>query len=390
VRIDPLDTMTTRGTRGAYRKEDRIALPPELQKELVEKAAAKYCNCQELAKHLNIPKSSVHYYRIGRLTMPVSILENMLEVADDASLEGKVRELGKTKDRLWAIEHAKNIYIDMCKERVRLPTRDDLRLNDDLRRQAAAIVSYLLAEGSVWMQKEKWGEYAANITFAEHETDIYNHFRSLCRDVFGYDVGPAQRPGNDAKAIRGFTYSRFVAEWLIEFGVPTGDKASMESHLPDWVMNSTDRATWIAALQPICDGEGCVSISLSRGLQGFSIAQSRHPDLDLGALPKGAGTRMNTRNMTICELENKLVFGIPVLDYCSLTARSELLDDSRILLRRMGLHPKLRIVSLYLKDDGYWSCNWRIIFPKADACRILDDGLVTRDLKRYGLELFTH
>jgi hypothetical protein len=73
-----------------------------------------------------------------------------------------------------------------------------------------------------------------------------------------------------------------------------------------------------------------------------------------------------------------------------MTARSGLLDDSTVLFRRLGLHPKLRIASLYLKNDGYWSCNWRISFPRADARRILDEGLVTQDLKRYGLELFTY
>jgi hypothetical protein len=357
---------------------------------LVEKAAAKYGNCQELAKHLNIPKSSVHYYRIGRLTMPVSVMENILEIADDRDLKERVSGLGIAKDRLWAIEHAKSVYIEMCKERVRLPTRDDLHLNDDVRRLAASIVSYLLAEGSIWMQKEKWGEYAANITFAEHETDLYNHFRSLCRDVFRYDVGPAQKPGNDAKAIRGFIYSRFVAEWLVEFGVPAGDKASMESHLPDWVMNSTDRATWVAALQPICDGDGCVSISLKQGLHGFSIVQSRHTDLNVCEPPKRAGPRSNARNLPIYELQNRFVFGVPVLDYCSMTARSGLLDDSAILFRRLGLHPRLKIASLYLKDDGYWSCNWIVSFPRADLRRILEEGLVTQELKRYGLELFTY
>ncbi|MBU1914385.1 MAG: hypothetical protein KJ563_04235, partial [Candidatus Thermoplasmatota archaeon] len=251
--------MNERGTRGAYRKEDRVSLPPGLQKELVEKAAARYGNCQELAKRLDIPKSSVHYYLVGRLTMPVSVLEKMLAIADDKGLEEQIGEHGTTKDRLWAIEHAKSVFIDMCKERVRLPSREDLRLNDDLRRRTAALVSYVLAEGSVWILKEKWGEHAVNITFAEHETDLYRHFRSLCREVFRYDIGPAQRPGNNARAIRGFIYSRYVAETLVNLGVPVGDKASVESHMPDWVMESTDRATWVAALQPICDGEGCVS-----------------------------------------------------------------------------------------------------------------------------------
>ena len=148
--------MAGRGTRGAYRKEDRVSLPPELQKELVEKAATKYGNCQELSKHLNIPKSSVHYYLVGRLTIPVSVLDEMVKVADDNDLERRIRERGITKDRTWANELAISVYREMCREKLRLPTRDELEKDDDLRRKAAAIVSYVLAEGSVWLQKEKW------------------------------------------------------------------------------------------------------------------------------------------------------------------------------------------------------------------------------------------
>lgn len=363
-------------------------MPGELQRELVEKAAASCGNCQELAKRLNIPKSSVHYYLIGRLTMPVSILEHMLAAASDEHLERRVRELGATKDRLWAVEHAKAVFIDKCRDSVRLPSRQDLRENDNLRRDAAAIVSYLLTEGSVWMQKQRCGEHAANVTFAEHETDLYNHFGSLCKRVFRYNIGPPQKPGNSARAIRGFIYSRFVVESLINLGVPVGDKASMESHLPDWVMDSDDRATWIAALQPIFDGEGCISISLGYGLHGFSVAQSRHTDIDFIILPPEPTSRLSTRCMTLGELRKRHVHGIPVLDYCSMTARSGILDDSAILLRRLGLQPRVAVSSLYLKDDGFWSCNWRILFRRSDMRRILHYGLVTQDLKRYGLALF--
>jgi hypothetical protein len=242
----------------------------------------------------------------------------------------------------------------------------------------------------VWILKQKWDEHAVNITFAEHETDLYRHFRSLCRNVFLYDIGPPQRPGNNARAIRGFIYSRYVAEALVDLGVPAGDKASVESHLPDWVMESTDRATWIAALQPICDGEGCVSISSKQGLHGFSIAQSRHSDLDLWVLPRRVGSRMTARTLSLSEIGDRHVFGVPLPDYCGLTARSGLLDDSASLFRRLGLHPRVKLVSLYLKDDGFWSCNWRISFPKSDVRGILEDGLVIQDLKRYGLALFSY
>jgi hypothetical protein len=373
--------MPERGTRGAYRKEDRVQLPGELQKELVEKAASKYGNCQELAKHLNIPKSSVHYYRIGRLTMPESVLKSMLEIANDEDLRERIEAVCVTKDRMWAIEYAKSVYIESCKDKLRLPTRDELLRNDELRRKAATIVSYLLAEGSVWMQKEKWGEYAANITLSDEETGLYNHFRTLCHEVFRYDIGPPQKPGNGARAIRGFIYSRFVAEWLIEKGVPVGDKAQVGPRLPDWVMSSDDKETWIAALQPLCDGEGCARI-----FGGFSFTQSRHSDLDLDTLPRDRGTPINGRTFGMGRLKVKMVYGIPAIDYCLMTARSELLDDALMLLNRLGLKPKIKLDSLYLKDDGFWSCNWAIYFPRSDARDLLRMGLVTDERKRHTLE----
>jgi hypothetical protein len=374
--------MPERGTRGAYRKEDRVQLPAELQKELVEKAAAKYGNCQELAKHLNIPKSSVHYYRIGRLTIPESVLKSLLGIANDESLRERIKAARVTKDRMWAIEYAKSVFIESCKDRVTLPAREDLARNDELRRKAAGIVSYLLAEGSIWMQKEKWGEYAANITLHEQETGMYNHFRTLCREVFRYDIGPPQRPGNEARAIRGFIYSRFVAEWLIENGVPVGDKAQAGPKLPEWVMNSDDKGTWIAALQPLCDGEGCV-----RDYGRFSFTQSRHSDLDLDTLPRDIGAPRGGRTLGMGRLSVKMVYGMPAIDYCMMTARSELLDDSSLLLIGLGLRPRIRLNSLYLKDDGFWSCNWAVNFPRSDARELLRMGLVRDDLKRHALEV---
>jgi len=364
-----------------------VQLPAELQKELVEKAAVKYGNCQELAKHLNIPKSSVHYYRIGRLTMPESVLKRMLEIANDEDLRERIESVRVTKDRMWAIEYAKSVYIESCKDKLRLPTRDELLRNDELRRKAASIVSYLLAEGSVWMQKEKWGEYAANITLSDEETGLYNHFRTLCHDVFRYDIGSPQKPGNEARAIRGFIYSRFVAEWLIENGMPPGDKAQVGPRLPEWVMNSDDKETWIAALQPLCDGEGSVSVSYEHGFGGFSISQSRHTDLDLGTLPRDSKATGNRRTIGLGCLKQSMVHGVPAIDYCLMTARSELLDDALLLFNRLGLTPKIRLTSLYLKDDGIWSCKWVIRFRKSDATELLQMGLVRDELKRYALEL---
>lgn len=373
--------MNGRGTRGAYRKEDRVSLPPELQKELVGKAAAKYGNCQELAKNLNIPKSSVHYYQVGRLTMPVSVLEEMLKVAGDDDLERKIRDRGITKDRTWANELAISVYREMCREKLRLPTQGDLEKDDNLRRKAAAIVSYVLAEGSVWLQKEKWGECAVNITFGRHETDLYDHFRSLCQEVFLYDIGPAQSPGNGAIAIRGFVYTRFVAEWLIENGVLPGEKSARELHLPDWIMKSNDELTLISALQPWCDGEGHVHRSDASRTRSFSISQSRHSDLDIIIVPLELASFAG-KSIGREKLSEVLVFGIPAIEYCAALFRSTILDDVCVLFNRLGFRPSIKLAAIAHKGDGFWSCIWTMRFDSRDTLELLRKGLITQSRKK--------
>jgi len=370
-----------RGTRGAYRKEDRVALPADLQKELVEKAAAKYGNCQELAKHLRIPKSSVHYYRVGRLTMPVSVLEEMLRIAGDEELRMRVSEKGVAKDRSWATEYAQDVFREMCRDRLRLPTMEELLADDNLRRKAAAIVSYVLAEGSIWLQNQGCGECAVNITFGEHESDLYDHFRNLCKEVFHHDIGPAQAPGNGAVAIRGFIYSRFVAEWLMENGVLPGEKSARELRLPRWVMESGDRETWLAALQPWCDGEGHVQHSPKSSTRSFSITQSRHSGLDICTIPKELASPIG-RSISGGALSHIEIFGAPVVECCSALFRSTVLDDVAELFRRLGLRPKTVLAALRFRNDGFWSCIWTIRFDAADSLQLLRLGLVTQSRKR--------
>jgi len=372
--------MKTRGTRGAYRKEDRVALPPELQKELVEKAAAKYGNCQELAKHLNIPKSSVHYYRIGRLTMPVSVLDHLVRIAGDKSLEERISGRGIVKDRTWANEHAISVFREMCRDRLRLPTKDELERDDELRRKAAAIISYVLAEGSVWLQKEKWGECAVNITFAAHETDLYDHFRSLCRDVFLYDIGPPQKPGNGAVAIRGFIYSRFVAEWLIENGVLPGEKSARDMRLPRWVRHSSDAQTLIASLQPWCDGEGSIALQ-KYGNPSFSLVQARHTDQCFSDLPYTPAIK-GPRHIQKGDLVLLPLYGAPAFQSLTALYRSTILLDVARLFYKLGFNPKVQLSSLYMKNDGYWSCQWRLSIPSFETRMLLDLDLIRQERKK--------
>ncbi len=355
-----------------------MQLPPELQKELVEKAAAKYGNCQELAKHLNIPKSSVHYYRIARLTMPVSVMEQMLEIVGDGDLMKRITELGITKDRTWANEYAVSIYREICRERVRLPMRAELIRDDNLRQNAAALISYILAEGSVWIKGNRYDEGIVNITFASHEGDLYSHFRILCREVFDYDIGDPQEPGNGAKAIRGFIYSTFIAQWLVSNGVPIGDKSAQEVHLPDWVMSTTDVRTIESALQPWCDGEGHVQGFSNR--PGFTVSQSRHTDLDFGLVLRDDKKGLQ-RDVPMGEIRSLSVYGMNLLELCRTAYRSEVLDDVRGLFIKLGLHPKIDVERIHLKDDGFWSCVWRMRFGGFEARTLAQRRIVTQHRK---------
>ncbi|MEW5748867.1 MAG: hypothetical protein AB1793_08830 [Candidatus Thermoplasmatota archaeon] len=370
--------MCPRGTRGAHRREERVQLPGSLQRRLVEAAAAGFGTLEGLAKGLEVPKSSVHYYRTGRLTLPVSVMERMLELAGDGELEEEVRAAASIKDRTWANSYAAGVHREMCRGRLRLPTREELERDDALRRKAAAIVSYVMAEGSVWIKHNRFDAGMVNITFADHETDLYEHFRSLCRDVFLYDMGPPQEPGNGARAIRGFICSRFVAEWLVENGVPQGEKSAVPVSLPEWVLGSRDEATLISAVQPWFDGEGCVA-SASNSL--LVVGQSRHTDLDMSAIPRGICGRGSGRRMTLGALSTLSLFSVDALGYCRAMCRSEVLDQVAGLVGRLGLSRRVRFTGLRLNDNGFWSASWILTVSGADAIRAADMGRVTQGHK---------
>jgi len=371
--------MCPRGTRGAYRNEERVELPKDLQKELVEKASTRFGTLEKLAKKLELPKSSIHYYRIGRLTLPVSVMEALLKLAGDPELEERVRDASVAKDRTWANAYAAGIHREMCRERVNLPTRQQLEEDDELRRKAAAIISYVMAEGSIWIRHNKFDAGMVNITFADHETDLYDHFRSLCRDVFDYDIGPPQEPGNKARAIRGFICSRFVAEWLIDNGVPVGEKSATNMRLPSWAMKCKDIRTRVAALQPWCDGEGTVAggdVAI-----GFSISQSKHTTLTDDDISYGHANQKYgyISKSALCDIQLE---GHSVLEACDTKFRSAVIDDLKRLCNALGMNPKTDISRLVMKSDGFWSCIWSLRFNKADACRLICLGAITQSAKR--------
>lgn len=322
----------------------------------------------------------MHYYLVGRLTMPRSVLEEMLGIANDEDLTARVIQQGLERDRTWANQYAQSAYRDQLISRLTLPTREDLERDDELRRKAAAIVSYVMAEGSIRMQAKEWGEHAVNITFAAHETDLYEHFRLLVRDVFSYEMGSPQPPGNDAAAIRGFIYSRFIAEWLFENGVLVGEKAKTAYHMPDWVLSSSDTRTLISALQPWCDGEGSVNTMLKEE-PTFALVQSTHADLDFGTVPLRMAAGRSTATIGRGVIRSIHLFGISLEDCCKALFKSEILQDVDLIAHKIGLRPKTCLADMNLKQDGFWSCRWLTSFDALDTLKMVKIGVIRQQRK---------
>lgn len=240
-----------------------------------------------------------------------------------------------------------------------------------------------MAEGSIWIKHNRYDAGMVNITFADHETDLYEHFRSLCNDVFAYDIGPPQKPGNGAKAIRGFICSRFIAEWLIAQGVADGEKSSRDLHLPGWVLQSRHAGTLVAALQPWCDGEGSVT---GRGSPcAFSIPQSRHTLLSDGDVSYSlANLKHGYIGKTV--LSTVTISDTTALNVCRGRFRSSILDDVGRLCVLLGLNPTVDVGRLTMKADGLWSCVWFLTFDQRDTLELYRLGAITQSRKRAHFE----
>ncbi len=224
-------------------------------------------------------------------------------------------------------------------------------MEDNLRRKAAALISYVVAEGSVWIKRNRYDEWIVNTAFADHEEDMYDHFRGSCRDVFNHDIGPCQAPGNGAQAIRGFVYSTLIAQWLVGNGVPIGEELSQEVHLPEWVMQTNHLHATECGLQPGCDEEGSV-VCLNAKRPGLAVCQSRHTDSNFElALAVIDGTLR--RDFSKRDAKRGTIEGTELYSLCRAMYRSEILEDVAVLFRRHGFRAYTDLGVMRLKEDGF-------------------------------------
>jgi hypothetical protein len=161
-----------------------------------------------------------------------------------------------------------------------------------------------------------------------------------------------------------------------------GDKSDRDLHLPKWIIESEDPATWISALQPWCDGEGHVIKGATGVPQGFSMLQARHTDLDYEEVSSMLTCKDHRRTIAAGHLRGHVVHGIPVLQYCGALYRSEILMDVAKLFRKLGFHPRTEVARLFLKNDGLWSCHWSLKIPSHEVTRMATMGIIIQDQKR--------
>lgn len=150
--------------------------------------------------------------------------------------------------------------------------------------------------------------------------------------------------------------------------------------MPKWVTDSDDEKTLIAALQPWFDGEGYVP-TRARQSVGFILAQAKHTDIDCGILP--AKFVQGRSAAWICgrSIDNVSVLGIPLRDYCGTLFRCRVLDEACLLSKRIGLKPRLRLASMRLKNDGFWSAIWVASYGSCDTKKMIRMGVLTQQRK---------
>jgi len=147
------------------------------------------------------------------------------------------------------------------------------------------------------------------------------------------------------------------------------------------VMESEDEKTMVGAIQPFFDGEGHVCLSKDSRRASVIVVQARHTDLDFMVLPRRLGWRGRARTLPSGLLAHSQVYGTDTIAFSSMLYRSEVLDDARTLLRRVGFGPRLRLSSMYLKDDGLWSAHWALSIGTRESLKLADAGILTQSHK---------
>lgn len=79
------------------------------------------------------------------------------------------------------------------------------------------------------------------------------------------------------------------------------------------------------------------------------------------------------------------VYGTNLLDLCRALFRSEILEDVKNLLKKLGYHPRMDIDRIHLKDDGYCSCVWSTQLGGFDAQTLASNGLIIQRRKIHQL-----
>jgi len=155
-------------------------------------------------------------------------------------------------------------------------------------------------------------------------------------------------------------------------------------------MESQDEDTLISALQPWCDGEGCVRVPPFGHRPLFSLTQSRHTDIDFNAVPYAPRDGRCDRTFSVGDLRHMTILGMSALDYLALGCRSEIFDDVMTLFHKLGFKPKNRVQCIHLKDDGFWSVLWIICFSAFETEKLVSMGLITQGRKKCRASITPH
>jgi len=309
---------------------------------------------EELAKSLEISKTTLLDYKSGRALMPVSIY-NLLKrvVGEDPGCPetlppywgqrkgglkaGRKTRLSKSQARLMA--HKSHLSRRIKREKmISMLTK---KLQESKPVLLAEFVGRMLGDGSI----STFPKYFSS------EYESHARMRLLIKELFNYDPKTVKREKYYETRLR-----RISVQVLNKLNIPIGKKSLTNPHVPEFIIKSENKEVISALIRGYFDDEAYVSKSR---IEVSSAVRLRDEEL--------RGIFGNKRSVSI-RLVNEVVKGFK-------PPRSNLLEDIRFLLHKLGINADLKCVRVLFGKTSL-SVEWKLIIIRDDFHKALENNLI--------------
>ena len=310
---------------------------------------------EELAKLLGISKTTLLDYKSGRALMPVSIYNLLKQIVgeDPGSPEtlppywgqrkgglkaGRKTHLSRSQAQLMAYKS----HLSRRIRRKRMISTLTRKLLESKPVFLAEFVGRMLGDGSISVFPKYFS--------SEYESHV--RMRLLVKELFNYKPKTVRRERYYETRLR-----RISVQVLDRLNIPIGKKSLTNPHIPKFVMKSENKEVLRALLRGYFDDEAHVS---KNRIEVSSAVRLRDEKLR---------NIFRSRKSVSIKSINEIVKGFK-------PPKSNLLEDIRFLLRKLGIHAQLKCVRVLFGKTSL-SVEWKLIILRDDFYKALENNLIS-------------